>query len=298
MDIRLLDSSDASLLDAFLVGHRDTSMFLRSNIRRVGLNFRPEAFHAVYVAAFDGGQITGVVAHAWNGMVLLQAPEEAGEIARECVAVSGRPVTGLTGPLEQVKTARVALGVRTATATTESDEWLYALDLSDLITPSVLLHEIVVCRPPLKEEIATLREWRFDYDVETLGSSASDETRRRSTDYLERQLADGNVWVAVENDRPVSLSGINATLPDIVQLGPIYTPPELRGRGYAKVAVAGTLIAVRERGVSRSVLFTDNPSAARSYEAVGFRRWGIMAWFKNQRSCYTPTLLLTQPIYT
>jgi predicted GNAT family acetyltransferase len=63
-------------------------------------------------------------------------------------------------------------------------------------------------------------------------------------------------------------------LPDIVQLGGIYTPPELRGRGYAKAAVDASLLAAIERGATRAVLFTNNPSAARSYEAVGFRRLG------------------------
>jgi predicted GNAT family acetyltransferase len=58
------------------------------------------------------------------------------------------------------------------------------------------------------------------------------------------------------------------------QLGGIYTPPDLRGRGYAKAAVAGSLMAARDRGASRAVLFTNNPSAARSYEAVGFKRLG------------------------
>jgi GNAT superfamily N-acetyltransferase len=274
MNIRLVDSSDESPLEAFLATHRDTSMFLRSNIRHSGLNFQPQPFHAVYVAAFRDGQIAGVVGHAWNGMILLQAPEEAGEIAQECVRLSGRPVTGLTGPLEQVKTARAALGLASTAATTESDEWLFTLDHSDLIIPGAMLQGIIGYRVPREDEYTTLREWRFDYDVETLGSPASDETRRRSTEHLDRQLAGGNVWVAVEDDRPVSLSGLNATLPDIVQLGPIYTPPNFRGRGFAKVAVAGSLIAASERGVSRSVLFTNNPSAARSYEAVGFRRVG------------------------
>jgi predicted GNAT family acetyltransferase len=63
-------------------------------------------------------------------------------------------------------------------------------------------------------------------------------------------------------------------LPDIVQLGGVYTPAELRGRGYAKCSVAGSLLAAREGGATRAVLFTQNPSAARSYEAVGFRALG------------------------
>jgi GNAT superfamily N-acetyltransferase len=207
-------------------------------------------------------------------MILVQAPEATGELAQECVKLSARPITGIAGPLEQVNRSRVALGLTSTPVTMESDEWLYGLDLSKLIIPDALANGILVCRHPIEQEYVTLREWRFHYDIETLGSPASVETRRRSTHYLDLQIAEGNAWVAIENNRPVSLSAFNATLPDIVQLGGIYTPPDLRGRGFARAAVAGSLIAARERGAFRAVLFTNNPSAARSYESVGFTRLG------------------------
>src|SRR5439155_18106750 len=198
-------------------------------------------------------------------------------LARECVKLSGRRVTGLTGPLDQVERARAALGLMSSSETLDSAEWLYSLDLSNLVIPDMLLNGVVDCRAPVQAEYNILREWRFNYEIETLGSPASDETRRRSTQALDGQIADGNAWVVVENDRPMSLSALNATLPDIVQLGGIYTPPDLRGRGYAKAAVATALIAGRARGASRAVLFTANPSAVRCYEALGFRRVGDYA---------------------
>ena len=42
----------------------------------------------------------------------------------------------------------------------------------------------------------------------------------------------------------------------------------------ANICNEAALIAARQRGASRAVLFTSNPSAARSYEALGFRRLG------------------------
>jgi len=45
-----------------------------------------------------------------------------------------------------------------------------------------------------------------------------------------------------------------------VQLGGIFTPPEHRGHGYARAAVAASLIAASQRGAFRAVLFTSNPS--------------------------------------
>jgi GNAT superfamily N-acetyltransferase len=274
MDIRILDDSDQPKLEAFLIGHRDTSMFLRANALRVGLVYRGAPLQALYTGAFEGERVIGVVAHGWNGMVLLQCPGEIDELARRCIAWSGRKVMGFLGPADQVRRARIALELANAPTQMDEEEWLYALDLADLEIPAALQKGEIVCRAPLPEDRDLLCRWRSAYDMETLGSTDSEETRIRAAAALDRQIAEGNAWVAVRNGQPVSLSAFNATLPDIVQLGGIYTPPEHRGRGYAKASVAASLIAARQRGASRAVLFTSNPSAARSYEAVGFRCLG------------------------
>jgi uncharacterized protein len=271
---RPIEPFDRSQLDEFLLKHRDTSIFLRSNLTRSGVQFQPKPFHAHYVAVFQGVQLTGVAAHCWNGMLLIQTTERPGELARACVRYSGRKASGFCGPLVQVREAQVALNLADAPAAMNSDEWLYGVDLSDIAVPQALQSGLVTTRPPLPEERDLLCAWRLAYDIETLGSTDTPETRKRSSGALDQQIAEGNAWIALEDGRPVSLSAFNAALPDIVQLGGIYTPPELRGKGYAKAAVAASLIAARDRGVSRAVLFTSNPSAARSYEAVGFVRLG------------------------
>ena len=79
----------------------------------------------------------------------------------------------------------------------------------------------------------------------------------------------------------VATSTWNAQLPDCVQIGGVFTPPELRRRGYGRAVVAGSLVEAREQGVGRSVLFTgvDNPAARRAYEALGFEVVGDYALF-------------------
>ena len=276
-NLRLLTPLDEPLLEEFLASHRDSSMFLRGNLRRAGLAYEGKPFQAIFAAAFQGGRLIGVAAHCWNGMVLVQAPEHTGEVTVACVEASRMKVTGFSGPLDQVHRARAALGLAEADTALDGDEWLYALDLSELVVPAALTSGAIVCRPPRPEERDTLCAWRLAYDIETLGATDSDEQRRSSAEFLDAQIAAGDAWVAVANGALVSLSAFNATLPDIVQLGGIYTPPDLRGRGYARAAVAASLVVARERGASRAVLFTGNPSAARSYEAVGFRRVGDYA---------------------
>lgn len=274
MDVRLLGPADEPALERFLAAHRDSSMFLRANARRGGLVYDGQPHQATYAAAVDGDAVLGVVAHAWSGMVLLQGAEHVEELAHACLAWSGRTVTGLSGPLAQVRRARTALGMAAAEAAVDADEGSFALDLSTLSVPAALTDGTLECRPPRPEERDTLRAWRVAYDIEVLGSTDSEETRSRSASFLDAQIANANAWVARAAGQPVSLSAFNAALPDIVQLGGIYTPPNLRGHGYAKVAVAASLLAARERQVSRAVLFTNNPSAIRCYEALGFRLIG------------------------
>ena len=243
-------------------------MFLRLGVRRGSLG------QAVYAGAFRNGRMVGVVAHGLSGVVLVQAPECLPDLARACVAWSDRAVTGLSGPLAQVHETRTVLALDAADATLQSNEGLYALDLSDLVVPIALSTGDVACRAPRSNERDTLCSWRLAYDIEAIGATDTPAQRARATAALDAQLANGNVWVAVEHDRPVSLAAFNAALPDMVQLGGIYTPPELRGRGFAKVAVAGSLVAAQKRGASRAVLFANNPSAVRAYEALGFRLVG------------------------
>jgi uncharacterized protein len=57
-----------------------------------------------------------------------------------------------------------------------------------------------------------------------------------------------------------------------VQIGGVWTPPALRGKGYGKSVVAGSLLAARSQGVKRAILFTgpNNQAAQAVYQQIGF----------------------------
>jgi predicted GNAT family acetyltransferase len=99
------------------------------------------------------------------------------------------------------------------------------------------------------------------------------ELREASRDDVVLHHDRGTDWLLLSNGTPVSYSVFNAVLPDIVQIGGVWTPPELRGHGYARCVVAGSLLAARAQGVERAVLFADpvNEAARRAYRSLGFR---------------------------
>jgi predicted GNAT family acetyltransferase len=81
------------------------------------------------------------------------------------------------------------------------------------------------------------------------------------------------VW---DDGRPVSMIGIAPEVSGVVRIGPVYTPPEQRRRGYAGSAVAAASRRALAAGASRCMLFTDlaNPTSNKIYAEVGYVRTG------------------------
>jgi len=275
VDVRTLSAGDGAALEEFLTPLAASSMFLRANSRAAGLVDRGEPLQGTYVAAIDAGRIAAVAAHFWNGMLVLQAPEPASleSLARAAIRRSGRELRGLVGPWRQVQAARRALGLGDRSTALDSREELYELELSRLEVPPDLASGRLECRPPLAEDLDLVAAWRAAYAVEALGLSIGPELSAISRAEVERLAEEGSQWILLDRGVPVSYSAFNARLPDVVQVGGVWTPPELRGRGYARAVVAGSLLSARSETVRLAVLFTgeENRPARRAYQALGFR---------------------------
>jgi predicted GNAT family acetyltransferase len=57
------------------------------------------------------------------------------------------------------------------------------------------------------------------------------------------------------------------------RIAPVYTPPELRGRGYAGAVTAAVGRAARDAGAAQVLLFADlaNPTSTALYRRLGYR---------------------------
>ena len=103
-----------------------------------------------------------------------------------------------------------------------------------------------------------------------------DNDAERQIRFVESRLAatdDAGLWFWEDGGRPVSISGYGGATPNGMRIGPVYTPPELRGRGYAT-----TLVAEQSRwllGTGRSLCFLytdlDNPTSNALYRRIGYR---------------------------
>jgi len=293
-NLRPLAAGDEARLEAFLVRHADTSMFLRSNARAAGLDYRGEAYQGTYVAALDGDAIVAVAAHTWNGMIMVQAPTMAlDDVVRGAVRASGRDVTGLSGPYAQVLAGRRALGLNDVPASMDAKERLFRLELDGLVVPGPLARGEVRCIRPRDEDRALITEWRVDYCVEALGDHETPALREICRRDIERVIARRSCFVLLDAaSTVVAYTGFNAELPDCVQIGGVFTPKPLRRRGHAQAAVAGSLLVARDSGVTRSILFTseDNVAATRAYLALGYEIVGDYGLVRFPRPVHVPGL--------
>jgi ribosomal protein S18 acetylase RimI-like enzyme len=86
-----------------------------------------------------------------------------------------------------------------------------------------------------------------------------------------QRTRDGMVWLW-EDGAPVSLAGCGGFTPNGARIGPVYTPPELRGRGYASAVTAGVTGELLGRGLRYTFLYTDlaNPTSNKIYRDIGY----------------------------
>ena len=77
------------------------------------------------------------------------------------------------------------------------------------------------------------------------------------------------LWV---DGGPVSMAGTTGETPHGIRIGPVYTPPELRGKGYASACVAALSQRLLDEGRRFCFLFTDlsNPTSNKIYQAIGY----------------------------
>lgn len=274
--IRILRPGDEAALEAFLLPRLETSMFLVGNMRAAGLRDEGQRYGGTYAAAFDGSQIVGVVAHCWNGNLVFQAPSHSHVLWRPAVLASGRDILGLIGPSTQVDPVLATFDVAGSDLQLDETEHLFSLALDELHIPEPLRAGRLSWRRAGAQDVDLLVPWTVAYSVEALGDEDTPALREQTRASAERLISEQMTWILEEQHRPVACSSFNTAIREAVQVGGVYTPPQLRNRGYGRSVVAASLLDARDDGVETAILFTGvgNFAAQRAYIALGFRRIG------------------------
>ena len=266
--IRVQDADREALVD-FMFAHAPILMFPLTNLTSYGMGGgHPRAINA-WVAK-DGDKITDVLTVSEEGIVFPCCP--SGDWHAVSQVLRGRQLKGFLGEGQQVAAVRHAVGL-SRKADLDAVEPSFVLDIAHMDMPDTAGFSL---RPLTSAPLDLLVDWRTDYQITTLDASPA-EARDRAEREMNAYIAKDSHRVLFWDGVPVSMTGFNAELPEIVQIGGVYTPPEMRSRGFARIALAMHLMEASIDGVTQAVLSAANEAAARAYIALGFERTGSFA---------------------
>ncbi|WP_405921953.1 GNAT family N-acetyltransferase [Streptomyces sp. NBC_00122] len=115
-------------------------------------------------------------------------------------------------------------------------------------------------------DLPLLTAWIDKFNAETgIPGSASEAVLRDRISY------DG-ILLWEHGGAPVSLASFNRPIGSAARVGPVYTPPQARGRGYAAGVTHAASEAAYAAGASEVLLFTDlaNPTSNGIYLRLGY----------------------------
>ena len=188
------------------------------------------------------------------------------------------------------------MGLDAIVALKDTAEDLFALKLAQLRLPGALAEGTVRSRLAAADDAPLLTEWRYAFREATLNDQPGEQLVKTSRADIAALLASGSLFI-LEAHEPLACCSFNARLPDMVQIGNVWTPPALRGKGYGRAVVAGALVIARAGGVIEAILATGryNSAAQAAYRAIGFELVGDYATLTFASDTALPDLRALYP---
>lgn len=207
----------------------------------------------------DDGSVAGVVGHTPPyplGITDVPLPALS-PLVRDLIEMD-RQVAEVRGPVE--------------VAEAFAREW-WRPELSRRAERLYRLGELAPYAAPGKARTVTVGEveeavrWLREFQEEARVDRAADPTPVVSARVNREEL----LWWE-DGGRPVALAGVSTPIAGMSRIGPVYTPLELRRRGYGGAVTRAASHKAIDEGASEVLLFADlaNPTSNSIYQKLGF----------------------------
>jgi len=206
-------------------------------------------------------------------LFLLPMPDEAAIALASALHQREEEVLGVNGALPAVEMFATELA-RIVGGRVEVAQHTRLHELDELTPPAPAPGGLqLATEDDLERAVEWFAAFMGDADEQagrTRGASAHEMPERAE---MLRKIATGQIWFWVDGSgERVHLTSANPPAFGVARLGPVYTPPSQRGRGWASNAVADVSRRLQADG-ARVCLFTDqaNPTSNKIYAALGYR---------------------------
>jgi RimJ/RimL family protein N-acetyltransferase len=238
------------------------------------LRNRPEVYPVFglwVVEENDRPLAAALITPPFNLVLADAADERALSPLAAAVWESGLPVPGVVGNRPTVDRFNEAWAPLAAVAPRlHMRQGVFALER---VTPPRVAFG--AARPILPADRALVLDWLDAFWVEALPESPQRERVERMVDHrLDPRTDDAGFWLWEDEGAVVSLVGYGGATSGGIRLGPVYTPPEHRRRGYGASLVAAVSSWLLAHGRRRCYLYTDlaNPTSNAIYRRIGYRQ--------------------------
>lgn len=223
----------------------------------------------MFIVASSGDRVVlAAVRTPPYNLVLSEVDEAGGAAALETLealadALTGEHLPGVLGPAEHVGTFAA--------------RWCAANGRQPRLAMSERIMRLTAVRPPWPTPGQIRRADPADRPIvvawfEAFGREALPDASPTDMEALvDRRMADDGVFLW-DRGGPVSMTGVGSRTPNGIRIGPVYTPPQHRGHGYASACVAAVSQAQIDAGRHLVCLYTDlaNRTSNHIYQEIGF----------------------------
>ena len=230
-----------------------------------------------WLTVHDGGRVVGVAMRTAPAppypIYVMPMPDAAARALARALHERDEPLLRINGALP----AAELVGAETARL----------VDGEVAVAERMRLHTVTNVVPPrpvpgrlrtaTPDDLDLVLRWYLAFDVDAAEQAGREGAHQMleppEEDTLLPRIEQGRVWLwEDEHGERVHLTAVNPPAYGVARIGPVYTPRERRGHGYARAAVAEVSRMLLDQGL-RVCLFTDqaNPTSNRVYEAIGYR---------------------------
>jgi RimJ/RimL family protein N-acetyltransferase len=198
---------------------------------------------------------------ALSPMALAAAGDLAGVLIK-----AGRDIPSVFGRPESARAFAAQWSARTGCGT-ELRRSSRLFVLGTLVPPSP--PPAGAARVASAADTGVLRDWLRAFHQEADASAPASVEAGIMAD----RLRYGGFTLWETGGEPVSLAGTSRPAAGQVRIGPVYTPPRWRGRGFGGAVTAAVSQAALAAGTPTVVLYTDqsNPTSNALYQRLGFQ---------------------------
>jgi len=228
------------------------------------------------IARDESGAVTGVAMRtapfAPYPVYALPMPDDAAVGLARALHERGEEVGGVNGALPASRLLAEEYA-RLSGREVVVHEHLRLFELGELVEPPVPPGRL---RLASRDDADVCLAWFRDFataSAEQAGRTDPHAMEEFSRDEMLGRIDDDIIWLWEDGTgEVVHLTGANLPANGVTRIGPVYTPKDQRGHGYASRAVAEISAQYVAQGV-RCCLFTDqaNPVSNHIYEAIGYR---------------------------